>query len=186
VFLLRGNHETPSVNSYYGFSSVCGDAFGEEAKKMYNEYNILFSYFSPAFLLSEQIFLVHGGIPKGLNTLEEINLLKKGDLDAGNFILGQMLWNDPSEYHQTFETNWDRGGIYYTFGEASFCEFLENHEISMVIRAHEVFLEGYKYFFDKNLLSIFSSPNYRMGNKAKIAHISQEGTVSLVAVRYSQ
>lgn len=180
VFLLRGNHETPSVNSFYGFSSVCVKTFGKKAKRMYNEYNILFSYFSPAYLY-KQILCLHGGIPQGLDNLEAITALPKGDLDADNDILGQMLWNDPSEYHQGFQPNWERG-IHYTFGKKAFSEFLSIHQLAMVIRAHEVFYEGYKYFFDRKLLSIFSSPNYRMDNEAKIARISEKGEVDLLDV----
>jgi protein phosphatase len=182
VFLLRGNHETPSVNSYYGFSSVCINTFGEEARGIYNRYNILFSYFSPALLVLKKILLLHGGIPAGLHTLEDINSIPKGDLDVKNDILGQILWNDPSEYHRGFEPNWERG-IHLTYGKNVFSEFLETHDLDMVIRAHEVFLEGYKYFFDNKLLSIFSSPNYRMGNRAKVAEISGKGDVSLIDVK---
>lgn len=171
VFLLRGNHETPSVNSRYGFSHVCIKKFGKEARKMYDEYNNLFSYLSSS-LLCRRILLLHGGIPQGLDTLEDLNVLPKGDLDADNDILGQILWNDPSELHDEFEPNWERG-IHCTFGKKVFFEFLETHHLDMVIRGHEVFLEGYKYFFDRKLLSIFSSPDYRMDNKAKIAKISE-------------
>jgi predicted phosphodiesterase len=183
VYLLRGNHETPSINSYYGFSSVCIKKFGKRARRLYNEYNILFSYFSPAFLF-KRILLVHGGIPRGLNTLEELNSFPKGDLDADNNILGQILWNDPSEYHHGFELNRARG-IHYTYGKKAFLEFLERHNVSMAVRSHEVFPEGYKYFFDQKLLSIFSSPNYRMGNNAKIAEISEKGEVALIEVKGS-
>ncbi len=180
VVLLRGNHETPSVNSYYGFLSVCRDVFGEEAQRMYNEYNILFSYLSPA-VLCNKIFMVHGGIPSTLQTLQDINLLEKGDLNADNDMLGQLLWNDPSEDYPGFELNWARG-IHYTFGEDVFFEFLETHDIDMVIRAHEVFPEGYKYFFDRKLLSIFSSPNYRMRNKAKLAHICEDSVTPVEVI----
>jgi predicted phosphodiesterase len=169
VFLLRGNHETPSVNSYYGFASVCAKTFDEKSKSMYNRYNIVFSYFSPVCLCGK-IFLVHGGIPQGLVKLEDLNELEKGDLNADQDLLGQLLWNDPSEHYNGFQINWTRG-IHYTYGKKVFLEFLEQHGLNMVIRAHEVFSEGYKYFFDQKLLCIFSSPHYRKGNKAKIAHI---------------
>jgi predicted phosphodiesterase len=181
VFLLRGNHETPSVNSYYGFSSVCRERFPVQAKRMYNEYNILFSYFSPALLINN-VLLLHGGIPQGITGLQEIADLRKGDLNADNAILGQILWNDPSEIHSGFEFNWARG-IHYTYGERVFREFIDNYQVSRVIRGHEVFDEGYKYFFDEKLLSIFSSPGYRMGNKAKIAELSKDGKISLINVK---
>ena len=180
VYLLRGNHETPQVNSYYGFSHVCGQTFGERAKRMYNEYNILFSYFSAAFLVSQEIFLVHGGIPRGLPSLEYINTLEKGDLNAENDILGQMLWNDPTSKYREFVTNWKRG-IHYEFGEKVFSDFLERTGVKMVIRGHEVFPAGYKYFFGDRLLSLFSSPGSRGSCEAKMARIDN-GTVSLVDI----
>lgn len=181
VFLLRGNHETPLVNSYYGFSHVCEQTFGERAKRIYNEYNILFSYFSAAHLFSQDIFLVHGGIPRGLPALQYLNTIEKGDLNAENEILGQLLWNDPTTQYREFVTNWKRG-IHYEFGEKVFSDFLGNHSLTMVIRGHEVFPSGYKYFFNDRLLSIFSSPGYRGSCEAKIAYL-EEGTVSLLEVQ---
>lgn len=180
VFLLRGNHETLYMNSRYGFLSYCTRKFGKEAESLHTAYNVLFSYFSPAFLLSEKILLLHGGVPDKLSNLKDINSLPKGDLDADNEILGQILWNDPSEECQGFEHNSERG-FHYLFGENVFLKFLEQHNLAMVIRGHQIFPEGYKYFFDQKLLSIFSSPGYR-GSKAKIAEISENGDVHLISV----
>lgn len=181
VFLLRGNHETPYINSFYGFSSVCIKKFGKKAKRMYNEYNILFSYFSPV-LLYKKILLMHGGIPDKLDTLEDINALDKGDLDADSNTLGQILWNDPSEFYPGFELNWERG-VYYTYGKEVFSDFLQKHQLSMVIRGHEFFYEGYKFFFENKLLSIFSSPHYETDSKAKMAEITKKGEITLTDVK---
>ena len=186
VILLRGNHETRSINAYYGFLSTCNQTFGEEAQEMYSKYNDLFSYFSPAYL-SRRILLLHGGIPKGLTNLEEINSLKKGDKvenenDNENDILGQILWNDPSELCEGFGPNRTRG-IHYIFGKKVFLEFLEMHDLTMVIRGHEVFPHGYKYFFDETLLSIFSSSHYSGVREAKVAYISEDGEISLLEVK---
>ena len=38
---------------------------------------------------------------------------------------------------------------------------MEVNHLQYLIRAHECFPEGYKWFFKKRLLSIFSSANYR-------------------------
>jgi predicted phosphodiesterase len=175
VILLRGNHETPSVNSYYGFLSVCRKEFGEKSDELYNKYNELFSWLSPA-ALCKRIFMVHGGIPNNVQTLQDINSLKKGDPNDENDILGQLLWNDPSEDYPGFEQNWARG-IHYTFGKEAFFNFLEKYNLDMVIRAHEVFSKGYRYFFNDKLLSIFSSPNYRGVDTAVVARIDEGGVI---------
>lgn len=175
VILLRGNHETRSVNLYYGFSTVCREKFGETFDEMYRRYNELFSWLSPAVLCGT-IFMVHGGIPNNVKALQDIDLLKKGDLNADNDILGQLLWNDPSEDYPGFEQNWARG-IHYTFGEEVFFNFLDKYNLDMVIRAHEVFSKGYKYFFNDKLLSIFSSPHYRGVDSAVVARIDEGGVI---------
>lgn len=180
VFLLRGNHETLYMNSRYGFLSYCMNNLGKDADTIHKAYNELFSYLPPAFLISREILLIHGGIPSGLTSLEEIKSLPRGDLDGEHRILAQILWNDPSETHQGFQNNSERG-FYYTFGKEVFLEFLENHQLKRVIRGHQVFPEGYRYFFDRKLLSIFSSPNYR-GSRAKIAAISEEGDIQVLDV----
>ena len=179
VFLLRGNHETRSVNGYCGFLSVCREELGEKSDELYKKYNDLFSWLSPA-ALCKKIFMVHGGIPNNIQTLQDINSLKKGD-ETENDILGQLLWNDPSEDYPGFEKNWARG-IHHTFGEEVFSTFLDKHNLDMVIRAHEVFPDGYKYFFEDKLLSIFSSPHYRGVNTAKVALIDDGVTLEEVAL----
>lgn len=180
VFLLRGNHETLYMNSRYGFLSYCTENLGRKADTVHKAYNTLFSYLSPAFLVSRKILLIHGGVPRGLTSLEELRSLPKGDIHGENEILAQILWNDPSETHQGFEINSERG-FYYTFGKKVFLQFLETNQLTMIIRGHQIFPDGYKYFFDGKLLSIFSSPNYR-GSKAKIAAISEERTIQLIDV----
>ncbi|MHA2087181.1 MAG: serine/threonine protein phosphatase, partial [Promethearchaeota archaeon] len=53
---------------------------------------------------------------------------------------------------------------------------LEENNLELVIRAHECFPEGFRWFFHKRLLSIFSSSNYRglfSPNPASYAVISK-------------
>ncbi|MHA2326474.1 MAG: serine/threonine protein phosphatase, partial [Promethearchaeota archaeon] len=54
-----------------------------------------------------------------------------------------------------------RGNGIKFFGEDVFERFLKNNNLKLLIRAHECFPEGFKWFFHKRLLSIFSSANYR-------------------------
>ena len=57
------------------------------------------------------------------------------------------------------------------FGPDITDKFCTENNINLVVRAHEVKMEGYEYQKGGKCLTIFSAPNYcdQMGNKAAIA-----------------
>ena len=72
----------------------------------------------------------------------------------------QIIWNDPKESLRNFNGS-SRGPEIKFFGEEAFKKFVDANNLKYLIRAHECFPEGYRWFFDKRLLSIFSAANYR-------------------------
>ncbi|OHT12238.1 hypothetical protein TRFO_18044 [Tritrichomonas foetus] len=70
VFLLRGNHEFPSVNSTGGFKNeLLTSGYSEE---LWNKFNEVFSWLPLAALLNHSIFCVHGGISPHLKEVAQI------------------------------------------------------------------------------------------------------------------
>ena len=65
------------------------------------------------------------------------------------------------------------------FGEEAFIKFMDANNLKYLIRAHEAFPEGYRWFFDKKLLSIFSAANYRgpFSNPASYAVIRKNSII---------
>jgi serine/threonine-protein phosphatase PP1 catalytic subunit len=51
-------------------------------------------------------------------------------------------------------------GVSYTFGPDSVTEFLQKHDLDLICRAHQVVEEGYEFFARRQLVTIFSAPNY--------------------------
>ena len=51
-------------------------------------------------------------------------------------------------------------GIFYTFGQDVFDRFMEKNNLDLFIRGHTKQTAGYRYFFDKRLISIFSSGDH--------------------------
>lgn len=51
-------------------------------------------------------------------------------------------------------------GVSYTFAEDVVHNFLRQHDLDLVCRAHQVVEDGYEFFADRNLVTVFSAPNY--------------------------
>ncbi len=156
IILLRGNHESPLANKYYGFFKEILRQYDAET---YKEYNETFSFMPYVVLLNDKVLGLHGGIPENLKEVEEINSFSKGDLMPSNKKALQILWNDPKEYVETFSPSIRGPGIMY-FGRETFKRFMEKNKLSFLIRAHEYFPPCIKYFFDGKLVSIFSCRFY--------------------------
>ena len=77
-----------------------------------------------------------------------------------------LLWSDPD----------DRGGwgisprgAGYTFGQDISETFNHSNGLTLVSRAHQLVMEGYNWSHDRNVVTIFSAPNYcyRCGNQVR-------------------
>lgn len=73
-------------------------------------------------------------------------------------LLNDLLWSDPSETVVDWEDN--ERGVSYCFGKAIISEFLQRHDFDLVCRAHMVVEDGYEFFDDRKLVTVFSAPNY--------------------------
>ena len=51
-------------------------------------------------------------------------------------------------------------GVSFTFGEEIVADFLRRHDFDLICRAHQVVEDGYEFFADRQLVTIFSAPNY--------------------------
>uniref|UniRef100_M1C5B7 Serine/threonine-protein phosphatase n=1 Tax=Solanum tuberosum TaxID=4113 RepID=M1C5B7_SOLTU len=154
-FLLRGNHECASINRIYGFYDECKRRFNVRLWKIFTD---CFNCLPVAALIDEKILCMHGGLSPDLNHLDQIrNLQRPTDVpDAG--LLCDLLWSDPSKDVQGWGMN-DRG-VSYTFGADKVTEFLEKHELDLICRAHQVVEDGYEFFANRQLVTVFSAPNY--------------------------
>ncbi|KAI7751266.1 hypothetical protein M8C21_021465, partial [Ambrosia artemisiifolia] len=154
-FLLRGNHECASINRIYGFYDECKRRFNVRLWKTFTE---CFNCLPVAALIDDKILCMHGGLSPDLTNLDQIrNLPRPTDVpDSG--LLCDLLWSDPSRDVKGWGMN-DRG-VSYTFGADKVAEFLMQHDMDLVCRAHQVVEDGYEFFADRQLVTIFSAPNY--------------------------
>ena len=179
VYLLRGNHETTLANSTYGFKT---ELMKKRLDELYSRYNEIFAMLPTAAIINRDVFVVHGGIASELmeKSVNSINKLPRDDVTGTEPMLLELLWNDPREDVKGFVPSMRGPGIFY-FGRDVFEKFMEKNKFKLMIRAHEVFPEGYNYYFDKKLLSLFTSIEYvGMYIKAKVATVTKELKVELI------
>jgi serine/threonine-protein phosphatase PP1 catalytic subunit len=154
-FLLRGNHECASINRIYGFYDECKRRLNIKIWKRFQE---VFNLLPFAAVVDEKIFCIHAGLSPDLNTPEQIKrIMRPTDVpDAG--LLCDLLWSDPEADITGWAEN-DRG-VSFTFGADVVSKFLQKHDFDLVVRAHQVVADGYEFFADRQLVTIFSAPNY--------------------------
>ena len=70
-------------------------------------------------------------------------------------------------------------GAGYTFGSGVVHKFLETNNMSHILRAHQLCMEGYSLLFEKHLSTVWSAPNYcyRCGNSASILEVGPGGSM---------
>ncbi|PKA46103.1 Serine/threonine-protein phosphatase PP1 [Apostasia shenzhenica] len=180
-FLLRGNHECASINRIYGFYDECKRRFNVRLWKVFTD---CFNCLPVAALIDDKILCMHGGLSPDLSNLVQIKSLSRPSDVPDTGLLCDLLWSDPGRDVQGWGMN-DRG-VSFTFGADKVSEFLLKHDLDLVCRAHQVknFFEGcfidfrllacvefscqnlqvvedgYEFFADRQLVTIFSAPNY--------------------------
>ena len=85
--------------------------------------------------------------------------------DSG--IICDLLWADPDSENHTLGWGENERGVSYTFGPDIVTKFLAAHDLDLICRAHQVVENGYEFFARRQLVTVFSAPNYcdQFGNK---------------------
>jgi serine/threonine-protein phosphatase PP1 catalytic subunit len=121
-----------------------------------------------AALVDDKILCVHGGLSPELENMSQIERIRRPTSipDAG--ILSDLLWSDPDPTIEgwsitTIEDQSDSvRDISCNFGPDKVVEFIEKHDLDLIIcRGHQVVEDGYEFFAKRELVTIFSALNYR-------------------------
>ncbi|KRX18254.1 Serine/threonine-protein phosphatase PP1 [Trichinella nelsoni] len=166
-FLLRGNHEHAVINRSYGFYNECTSRY---SVNLWKRFQNLFACMPLSALVSKKIFCMHGGISSELKNFDQIRGIQRPTSVSPCGILCDLLWADPEENANGFEKS--PRGVGCVFGENVTIEFCNNMGIDLIVRAHQVFDQGYQFFAERRCVTVFSAPNYcNMFNNAAAALI---------------
>ncbi|VVC98070.1 unnamed protein product [Leptidea sinapis] len=154
-FLLRGNHECASINRIYGFYDECKRRYNI---KLWKTFTDCFNCLPVAAIVDEKIFCCHGGLSPDLQAMEQIRRIMRPTDVPDQGLLCDLLWSDPDKDVTGWGEN-DRG-VSFTFGTEIVGKFLSKHEFDLICRAHQVVEDGYEFFAKRQLVTLFSAPNY--------------------------
>ena len=180
VTLLRGNHESSVTNRIYGFYDECKRRYNVKLWKSFTE---LFNFLPVAALIDDKILCMHGGLSPDLKSINNITEIQRPTDIPDTGLLCDLLWSDPDKEATEYDEN-DRG-VSVIFGEKVVTDFNKKNDLDLIIRAHQVVDDGYEFFANRQLITIFSATNYcgEFDNSAGIMIIDDSLTCSLKVLR---
>eukprot|EP01064_Diplonema_japonicum_P019608 TRINITY_DN2834_c8_g1_i1.p1 TRINITY_DN2834_c8_g1~~TRINITY_DN2834_c8_g1_i1.p1 ORF type:complete len:334 (+),score=43.94 TRINITY_DN2834_c8_g1_i1:83-1003(+) len=171
VHLIRGNHESRQITQVYGFYEECLRKYG--SVNVWRYFTEVFDYISLSALIENQVFCVHGGLSPSVSALDQIRTIDRKQEVPHDGAMCDLLWSDPEEIE-----GWGLSprGAGYIFGGDVVQKFNQENNISLIARAHQLVMEGYKSMFDDTCITVWSAPNYcyRCGNVASILKFDEK------------
>jgi diadenosine tetraphosphatase ApaH/serine/threonine PP2A family protein phosphatase len=171
ITLLRGNHETRQTSTVYGFYDETIRKYGNANPWKYC--TEVFDYLGIAAIVEGKIFCVHAGLSPDIKTLDQIRLFERRMEIPHEGPFADLMWSDPEDI-ETWALS--PRGAGWLFGSRVTTEFNHINDLELIARAHQLVMDGFKYWFkDNNLITVWSAPNYcyRCGNVASILNINE-------------
>ncbi|EDW74905.2 uncharacterized protein Dwil_GK15650 [Drosophila willistoni] len=155
VYLLRGNHESASINQFYGFYDECKRRF---TVRLWKHFVDTYNCMPVAAIIDSKIFCCHGGLSPMLHELSDIRKISRPVEVKSNGLLCDLLWSDPDPTANGWGKN--SRGVSFTFGVDIVVQFLARFKFDLICRAHQVVEDGYEFFAKRQLITVFSAVNY--------------------------
>jgi serine/threonine-protein phosphatase 2A catalytic subunit len=170
VHMIRGNHESRQITQVYGFFDECLQKYGTATVWKY--FTDLFDYLPLTCVVENRIFAPHAGLSPSIDSLDNIRELDRVQEVPHEGPICDLLWSDPDE-----RNGWGISprGAGYTFGSDITAEFSHRNGLTIMVRAHQLIMEGYSWMHEDQLVTVFSAPNYcyRCGNQAAIMEVDE-------------
>ena len=154
-FMLRGNHESELINHVYGFYDECRRRYDIKTYKLFSD---CFNWLPISAIVDDKILCMHGGLSPDLISLDKIRKIVRPTEVPDKGLLCDLLWSDPDKNVDGWGNN--ERGVSYTFNESVVNRLVEELDIDLVCRAHQVVERGFEFFANQKLVTVFSAPNY--------------------------
>ena len=152
IFMIRGNHECELVCEKGGFKNEC-EFKGANFIEFINVFNTL----PIAARLNKKMICIHGGISPLVFSLQDIKSFPRPSDIGPLSIYSDLVWSDPNSKINEFGKS--VRGPCSTFGQKALHRFLDENGLDIMVRAHEIPLNGFDFpfSFDGRIVTVFSS-----------------------------
>uniref|UniRef100_A0A8C1M169 Serine/threonine-protein phosphatase with EF-hands n=1 Tax=Cyprinus carpio TaxID=7962 RepID=A0A8C1M169_CYPCA len=185
VYLNRGNHEDHIINLRYGFTKEVLSKYKLHGKRILKLLQKIFSWLPLVTVIDQRVLIVHGGVsdttdlaliaryvsalrPPKKKTPSRINVYANSEHfhEMINFLhspllchqILDLLWSDPMSQDGCIPNEVRGGGCYW--GPDVTEDFLNRHNLQLIIRSHECKQDGYEFCHNRKVLTLFSASNY--------------------------
>ena len=155
IYLLRGNHESEMINRTYGFYDECKRRYN---LRIWKNFSDCFNWLPISAIVNQKILCMHGGISPDLHDLNNIKQIIRPTEVPDEGLLCDLLWSDPEKNAEDWAPN--SRGISVLFNEDLIDKVVDELAIDLICRAHQVVENGYEFFDERKLVTVFSAPNY--------------------------
>lgn len=171
IALIRGNHESRQITTVYGFYDECVRKYG--SVNVWRYCCEVFDYLALGAIVGGAVFCIHGGLSPDIDTVDQIRVIDRKQEVPHEGGMCDLLWLDPEDVQ-----GWAilPRGAGFLFGNNEVQQFLHRNDVSLIARAHQLVMEGYKEMFDGGLVTVWLAPNYcyRCGNIALVLTITDD------------
>ena len=155
IYLLRGNHESEMINRTYGFYDECKRRYNLRIWKIFSD---CFNWLPISAIVNSKILCMHGGLSPDLKELKNLKQIVRPTEVPDKGLLCDLLWSDPDADAEDWAPN--NRGISVLFNENLVEKAIDELDIDLICRAHQVVESGYEFFAQRQLVTVFSAPNY--------------------------
>ena len=141
-----------------------------EEKSIFANINKVFDLLPFGVLVDNNILMIHGGIGSSINTLDDIENIKRPISVEQNVVnkeqlkIIDLLWSEYSDDIDNIDINIERDkykkGFIVKYGKERLNKFLDDNKINLLITSHQFVQGGFCTFNNDKILIVFSATNY--------------------------